>query len=112
MNAICDECGAPLEGRVTKGGIVVCRFCRTGHDVQKLAQQRGRALIAAADFSGPVIGGWNAGSAWKQALRLVREPLGGDPPAWSITQDRDPRTHPLFWAPGSFDDFDVAVAVR
>lgn len=106
MNALCSECGAPLEGRVTESGLVTCRYCGHGHDVRALAAQGRRTLISAADFSGTEVRGWHTGP------RLRGQPTGRTPPAWSISMENDGQNHPLLWAPGSFDDFDVSFAVR
>jgi hypothetical protein len=106
MSAVCRECGAPLEGRVTASGVVSCRFCGCAHDAQELATHARRTLIAAADFSGSKVGGWHVGP------QLVGAPTGGSPPAWTITLKNDGLTHPLLWAPGEIVDFDVTLAVR
>lgn len=93
----CQECGSPLEGKVSKSGLVTCAYCGAGYDLRSNTPQ-GSALIARADFSGETLKGWRHGSATHGRLDNNR---------WRVTQVNDGQNHPLLVAPGVYDDFDV-----
>lgn len=97
----CQECGSPLEGKVSKSGLLTCAYCGAGYDLRAGAST-GPALIARADFSGPTLSGWRFGSSMEGRLEGH----------WSITQVNDGQNHPLLVAPGVYDDFDVRVRFR
>ena len=82
MSAICQSCGAPLEGRVSQSGLVDCKFCGHAHDVQRIANDARRTLISAADFSVSPVGGWHNGP------RLVGRPIGGLPACDGVIRRR------------------------
>lgn len=93
----CHDCGSPLEGKVSKSGLLTCAYCGAGHDLRTGTPQF-NALISRADFSGPALKGWRYGSAIQGRLDQGR---------WAVTQPNDGQNHPLLVAPGVYDDFDV-----
>lgn len=103
----CEFCGAVLEGKVSRSGLVTCGYCGTGYTMSHVQTGQRQPLIAAADFSGSAITGWQCGETLKACRVQPGEPI------WSITQvNQDQRNHPLLIAPGVYDDFDVSVSFR
>lgn len=98
----CHDCGSPLEGKVSKSGLLTCAYCGAGYDLRATTPQAA-PLIARADFSGPALKGWRYGSAMHGRLQDR---------GWSITQPHDGQNHPLLVAPGAYDDFDVRARFR